>query len=81
MLRVAINRTFGLARGVFDGVTGVVWRPIEGAQRNGFTGFVGGVGVGLVGVVVKPVAGVIDLVNKVHIFFCGIELIRFPYIR
>jgi vacuolar protein sorting-associated protein 13A/C len=42
-----------------------VLRPLEGAQKGGVGGFVGGVGVGLAGAVVKPVAGVIDLVNKV----------------
>jgi vacuolar protein sorting-associated protein 13A/C len=62
-------RTIGLLRGAFDGVTGVVTQPIEGAKKNGMGGFVTGIGVGLVGLVVKPTAGVIDLVNKVSFFF------------
>lgn len=40
----------GLISSVSEGVTGVFTRPIEGAQKEGVTGFAKGVGQGLVGV-------------------------------
>lgn len=35
-----------LINGVFEGVTGVVVKPIKGAERSGLEGFVKGVGKG-----------------------------------
>jgi len=49
-----------LGRGIFNGVTGIIRSPIEGAIHDGATGFVKGVGLGLLGVVIKPVAGALD---------------------
>jgi hypothetical protein len=49
-----------LGRGIFDGVTGIITSPIEGALSEGVEGFMKGVGLGLLGVVVKPVAGALD---------------------
>lgn len=46
-----------LARGVFRGLTGVIRKPLEGAQKEGALGFVKGVGKGLVGAVTQPIAG------------------------
>lgn len=54
----------GLARGVFEGVTGVVSQPVRGAQEEGMQGLLEGVVRGLVGVVAKPVAGVFDLASE-----------------
>ena len=54
----------GLGIAVLSGVTGVVVKPIEGAQKSGVTGFFSGVGKGLLGVVFKPVSGVVDLFSK-----------------
>ncbi|XP_021375808.1 vacuolar protein sorting-associated protein 13A-like isoform X2 [Mizuhopecten yessoensis] len=51
----------GLVMGVFDGVTGIVRKPIEGAKNEGVGGFFKGVGKGLLGVVTRPTSGVIDL--------------------
>lgn len=54
----------GLGMGVFDGVTGIVRKPIEGALHGGAPGFAKGVVQGVVGVAVKPVAGVMDLATR-----------------
>lgn len=54
-----------LGRGIFDGVTGVVTSPFEGAKHDGASGFVKGVGQGIVGLLVKPIAGVLDAANSV----------------
>eukprot|EP01132_Coremiostelium_polycephalum_P010231 gene10231-12547_t len=54
----------GLGRGIFDGVTGVVQKPIEGAMKNGIEGFAKGIVQGVVGVGVKPVVGVLDLATR-----------------
>ncbi|XP_059141648.1 intermembrane lipid transfer protein VPS13A-like [Physella acuta] len=54
----------GLVMGVFDGVTGIVRKPVEGAKQEGFTGFFKGVGKGLVGVVTRPTSGVVDFASS-----------------
>ncbi|KAL3884630.1 hypothetical protein ACJMK2_024757 [Sinanodonta woodiana] len=54
----------GLVMGVFDGVTGIVLKPIEGAQKEGVEGFFKGIGKGLVGVVTRPTSGVIDFASS-----------------
>uniref|UniRef100_A0A914DD96 Vacuolar protein sorting-associated protein 13 n=1 Tax=Acrobeloides nanus TaxID=290746 RepID=A0A914DD96_9BILA len=53
----------GLGQGVFEGVTGVFTKPLEGAQRGGVGGFAKGMGQGLVGVVARPVSGVVDFAS------------------
>ncbi|GFT91712.1 vacuolar protein sorting-associated protein 13 [Nephila pilipes] len=53
----------GLVMGVFDGVTGIVTKPIEGAREGGVGGFFKGVGKGLIGVVTRPTAGVVDFAS------------------
>ncbi|ELP90075.1 tipc, putative [Entamoeba invadens IP1] len=50
--------------GMFNGVAGLVYQPVVGAQKDGVGGFFAGVGKGVVGVFVKPVVGAIDLVGK-----------------
>uniref|UniRef100_A0A914YWY4 Uncharacterized protein n=1 Tax=Panagrolaimus superbus TaxID=310955 RepID=A0A914YWY4_9BILA len=54
----------GLGQGVFDGVTGIVSKPIEGARTGGVGGFMKGVGKGLVGAVTRPVSGVVDFASS-----------------
>ena len=44
----------GLAMGIFEGVTGVATKPIEGARQEGVGGFFKGVGKGVVGLVARP---------------------------
>lgn len=52
-----------LVNGIQEGVTGVVFKPIRGAERNGFEGFAKGVGKGLLGLIMKPVIGTTDLLT------------------
>lgn len=49
-----------VGKGFLDGVSGLVMNPIKGAQRDGFGGFVKGVGTGMLGVVTKPLVGALD---------------------
>ncbi|KAI6715208.1 hypothetical protein PZA11_004863 [Diplocarpon coronariae] len=53
------SQGFGL--GLFDGITGLVTQPVQGAQKAGLGGFFAGLGKGLGGVVCKPVAGAVGL--------------------
>ncbi|XP_028027252.1 vacuolar protein sorting-associated protein 13 isoform X3 [Bombyx mandarina] len=53
----------GLVMGVFDGVTGVFTKPIEGARDQGVEGFFKGLGKGAVGLVARPTAGVVDFAS------------------
>lgn len=52
-----------LVNGIMEGVTGVVSKPIRGAERSGFEGFAKGIGKGLLGLIVKPVIGTTDLLT------------------
>lgn len=49
-----------LQSAIVSGVTGIVVKPLEGAEEAGLLGFLRGTVQGLSGVVVKPVAGVLD---------------------
>ncbi|GAB6032120.1 hypothetical protein CHUAL_010483 [Chamberlinius hualienensis] len=53
----------GLVMGVYDGVTGVFVKPIEGAKQEGAVGFFKGVGKGVVGLVARPASGVMDFAS------------------
>ncbi|UYV60541.1 hypothetical protein LAZ67_1001454 [Cordylochernes scorpioides] len=53
----------GLVMGVFEGITGVITKPIEGAQEEGIEGFFKGVGKGLLGIVARPTSGAIDFAS------------------
>ncbi|KAL3279818.1 hypothetical protein HHI36_017325 [Cryptolaemus montrouzieri] len=53
----------GLVMGVFDGVTGVVTKPISGAKEEGVGGFFKGLGKGAVGLIARPTSGVIDFAS------------------
>ena len=52
-----------MPQGVFDGVTGVFTKPIDGAREDGVEGFFKGVGKGVVGLVTRPASGVIDFAS------------------
>jgi hypothetical protein len=56
--------TKDLARGVFDGITGIVLKPVEGAIEGGVVGFGKGLAKGLIGAAVKPVGGVLAFAAK-----------------
>ena len=51
------------AKGLFRGITGIVYEPYKGAKKSGVKGFGVGMGKGLVGVVAKPVGGTVGLVG------------------
>ena len=53
----------GLVMGIFDGVTGVATKPLEGAKEEGVGGFFKGVGKGVVGLVARPTGGIIDFAS------------------
>lgn len=42
---------------MYDGITGLVTQPMNGAKKGGVGGFFAGMGKGLGGVVCKPAAG------------------------
>ncbi|KRX48648.1 Vacuolar protein sorting-associated protein 13A [Trichinella murrelli] len=48
---------------MFDGVTGVFTKPIEGAREEGALGFAKGLGKGLIGAVTRPISGVVDFAS------------------
>ncbi|KAF4519295.1 hypothetical protein B566_EDAN017925 [Ephemera danica] len=54
----------GLVTGVFSGVTGVITKPISGAQNEGVGGFFKGIGAGVIGLVTQPTGGVIDFASN-----------------
>ncbi|XP_076066395.1 vacuolar protein sorting 13C isoform X3 [Oratosquilla oratoria] len=53
----------GLVTGVFEGVSGVITKPVQGARDEGVEGFFKGVGKGVVGLVTRPASGVIDFAS------------------
>ncbi len=52
-----------LLMGVVDGISGVVLRPIEGAQQQGVGGFFSGAVKGVVGLVTRPTAAIADFAS------------------
>ncbi|XP_062310041.1 LOW QUALITY PROTEIN: vacuolar protein sorting-associated protein 13A [Osmerus eperlanus] len=54
----------GLVSGFVSGITGIVTKPIKGAQKEGAVGFFKGVGKGLVGAVARPTGGIIDMASS-----------------
>jgi hypothetical protein len=51
--------------GIFNGVTGIISRPIEGGCKNGPIGVMHGLGLGIVGLGVSPLLGVTDGLNAI----------------
>uniref|UniRef100_A0A8C3VG41 Vacuolar protein sorting 13 homolog A n=1 Tax=Catharus ustulatus TaxID=91951 RepID=A0A8C3VG41_CATUS len=62
-LREGITRG-GKGLGFVSGITGIVTKPIRGAQEEGAAGFFKGVGKGLVGAVARPTGGIIDMASS-----------------
>ncbi|XP_061789259.1 intermembrane lipid transfer protein VPS13A isoform X1 [Nerophis lumbriciformis] len=54
----------GLVSGFVSGITGIVTKPIRGAQKEGAAGFFKGFGKGLVGAVARPTGGIIDMASS-----------------
>ncbi|EEA22134.1 conserved hypothetical protein [Talaromyces marneffei ATCC 18224] len=57
----AVGREFGF--GWYDGITGMVTHPWKGAQKEGASGFVKGVGKGIGGFIAKPSAAVLGILG------------------
>lgn len=55
----------GVGKGLFNGVTGVFVKPVEGAMQGGALGFVEGVGKGVLGLGGNVVGGVVGGVSDV----------------
>uniref|UniRef100_A0A7N6FAN6 Vacuolar protein sorting 13 homolog A n=1 Tax=Anabas testudineus TaxID=64144 RepID=A0A7N6FAN6_ANATE len=68
----------GLVSGFVSGITGIVTKPIKGAQKEGAAGFFKGVGKGLVGAVARPTGGIIDMASST---FQGIKRCAYFYIE
>lgn len=56
---MAAGKEFGY--GFYDGITGLVTQPINGARKEGAAGFIKGFGKGIGGVVFKPGAAIFGL--------------------
>ena len=56
--------SLALARGVGDGISGLITAPIEGAKEQGVKGMFKGFGRGAAGLIVKPIAGGLDFVSR-----------------
>ncbi|MEQ2166941.1 Vacuolar protein sorting-associated protein 13A, partial [Goodea atripinnis] len=54
----------GLVSGFLSGITGIVTKPIKGAQKEGAVGFFKGFGKGLVGAIARPTGGIIDMASS-----------------
>ena len=52
------------ARGLAQGLAGLIAAPLEGAQSRGLRGFVSGMGKGVVGAAVKPAVGLLDFASR-----------------
>jgi vacuolar protein sorting-associated protein 13A/C len=51
-------------KSILSGLTGVYEKPIEGARKKGFGGFLTGALKGVSGLITKPVSGTLDLISK-----------------
>ncbi|KAJ3846924.1 glycosyltransferase family 1 protein [Lentinula lateritia] len=52
----------GLFYGYYDGITGLVSEPWQGAQKGGFTGAVKGAGRSFINATMRPAAGIVGVV-------------------
>jgi len=59
-----IDGTEALAKGFFEGATGVFTQPVKGAKSEGFFGVVKGIGKGIIGIPTKPISGIVDFAAK-----------------
>ncbi|KAF2219485.1 hypothetical protein BDZ85DRAFT_322273 [Elsinoe ampelina] len=50
----AAGKEFGF--GMYDGITGIITQPLQGAKKEGAVGFIKGIGKGIGGIVLKPQA-------------------------
>ena len=70
----------GVVMGVFEGVTGVAVKPVQGAMEEGVGGFFKGVGKGVVGLVAKPTGGLVNfacgLGQAIPVHYCVGQLLK-----
>lgn len=59
-----MDGTEALAKGVFEGATGVFTQPVKGAKEEGVLGVLKGFGKGLIGIPTKPLSGLVDFAAK-----------------
>ena len=53
----------GFVVSIFDGISGVVTKPISGARKDGVEGFFKGLGKGTAGLIARPAGGVVDFAS------------------
>ena len=56
-LQISSSRLQEFGYGIYDGISGLVTQPLDGAKKEGFLGLIKGFGKGIGGVVLKPQAG------------------------
>ncbi|VIO96842.1 Uncharacterized protein BM_BM5678 [Brugia malayi] len=54
----------GVGQGLYDGIAGVVFKPLAGARSGGAGGFAKGLSLGLVGIVTRPLSGAVDFASS-----------------
>ncbi|VDM07504.1 unnamed protein product [Wuchereria bancrofti] len=54
----------GVGQGFYDGIAGVVFKPLAGARSGGAGGFAKGLSLGLVGIVTRPLSGAVDFASS-----------------
>jgi hypothetical protein len=59
-----IDGTEALAKGFYEGATGVFTQPLKGGKSEGFLGVVKGIGKGIIGIPTKPISGLVDFAAK-----------------
>lgn len=57
------------AASLASGIGGLARHPLQGAEKEGFQGFMKGIGKGVLGVVTKPAIGAFDLASSMYILF------------
>ncbi|KAM3721577.1 Intermembrane lipid transfer protein [Dirofilaria immitis] len=54
----------GVGQGLYEGVAGVVSKPLAGARSGGAGGFAKGLSLGLVGIITRPLSGAVDFASS-----------------
>lgn len=67
------GKEFGL--GLYDGITGLVTQPYKGAEKEGVSGLIKGIGKGIGGIVLKPQAG--ETLSFLWLFAFGLSCCDF----
>ncbi|XP_050382411.1 uncharacterized protein LOC126799284 isoform X2 [Argentina anserina] len=54
----------GVINEVFEGLTGLLQSPINGAEKHGLPGVLSGIALGITGLVAKPAASILEVTGK-----------------